>query len=285
MINLELLRIFTIVANENSITRASEKLNISQPAVTKHIKNLESQLHTILFDRNNKMELTDKGKKLFSELKPLIYKLERIEENFENNSDIILGTYSTMMSKVLSNCILTYYNKYKNNKIITVNDSINEMFTKLQNGELDLIISKKMDESLYDNKEILFIELGILEDVLIKNTNSKENDIINWSDINNKIVYIPRNDSLSITNFLSTLEKNNIYPIIKKVDSATMIELIKNSSDIGFITKEYIADEIKAENIKVINLESFNTEFGIYVKKENRFKELNHFIKILKDNF
>ena len=42
MINLELYRIFTIVANEENLTRASNILHISQPAVTKHIKNLEN---------------------------------------------------------------------------------------------------------------------------------------------------------------------------------------------------------------------------------------------------
>ena len=54
MINLELYRIFVIVAKEMNITRASEKLNISQPAVTKHIKNLENELGTILFKRNKR---------------------------------------------------------------------------------------------------------------------------------------------------------------------------------------------------------------------------------------
>lgn len=44
MINLELYKIFVIVAQELNITKASEKLNISQPAVTKHIKNLENIL-------------------------------------------------------------------------------------------------------------------------------------------------------------------------------------------------------------------------------------------------
>ena len=41
MINLELYRIFYVVAETKNITKASEILNISQPAVTKHIKNLE----------------------------------------------------------------------------------------------------------------------------------------------------------------------------------------------------------------------------------------------------
>lgn len=38
MVNLELYKIYVTVAKEQNITRASEKLNISQPAVTKHIK-------------------------------------------------------------------------------------------------------------------------------------------------------------------------------------------------------------------------------------------------------
>ena len=49
MVNLELYRTFVIVAKNNNITRASEILCISQPAVTKQIKKLEYQLNTILF--------------------------------------------------------------------------------------------------------------------------------------------------------------------------------------------------------------------------------------------
>lgn len=51
MIDFELYRIFKIVADEENLTKASEILNISQPAVTKHIHNLENQLDLKLFDR------------------------------------------------------------------------------------------------------------------------------------------------------------------------------------------------------------------------------------------
>ncbi len=51
MINLELYRIFKIVADEENLTKASEILHISQPAVTKHIKNLENELNVQLFAR------------------------------------------------------------------------------------------------------------------------------------------------------------------------------------------------------------------------------------------
>ena len=45
MVNLELYKIFALVAREKNITKASEILHISQPAVTNHIKNLESDLN------------------------------------------------------------------------------------------------------------------------------------------------------------------------------------------------------------------------------------------------
>lgn len=55
-INFELLKIFYEVAKEESITRASENLFISQPAVSQSIKKLEGELGGVLFNRSNKEE-------------------------------------------------------------------------------------------------------------------------------------------------------------------------------------------------------------------------------------
>ena len=57
MANFELYKIFIKVAQEKNITRASEKLCVSQPAVTRHIKNSENELNTILFNRTNRDEI------------------------------------------------------------------------------------------------------------------------------------------------------------------------------------------------------------------------------------
>ena len=64
MINLELYKIFVVVASNLNITKERQKLNISQPAVTKHIKNLENILQVTLFKRNNKgLTLTEMRRK------------------------------------------------------------------------------------------------------------------------------------------------------------------------------------------------------------------------------
>ena len=53
-IDLNLYKIFYIVATTGNITKASEKLYISQPAVTKSIKQLENRLGGSLFIRTKK---------------------------------------------------------------------------------------------------------------------------------------------------------------------------------------------------------------------------------------
>ena len=65
-INLNFLKYYYEVANAKNITKASEILNISQPALTKAIKELENELNTTLLIRNKKgVVLTEQGKILY----------------------------------------------------------------------------------------------------------------------------------------------------------------------------------------------------------------------------
>ena len=69
-INFELYKVFYEVANEKSISKGAEKLMISQPAVTKSIQTLESELGGKLFIRTPKgIVLTNEGKELYSYIK------------------------------------------------------------------------------------------------------------------------------------------------------------------------------------------------------------------------
>ena len=281
--NETLYRLFVIVADEKSITRASEKLYISQPAVSKQIKKLENEFNTTLFNRKN-MELTKNGKKLYNELKPIISELERIEKSFETKRNIKLGTYNTLMSKLLSSSILEFYKTYKDNDVIIENSNIEKMFEKLENGELDLVIVKKYNKS---NSNTKYIKLGDLEDIFIcgNKVNFGKNKELKILD--NKILYIPRNNSIALEKMLEILKDNNINPIIKRVDSTTMVNLVKDSANVGFITKEYINEELEEEEIKELQLDIDipKSEFGIYYIEDNKFKELIDLIKVIRHNF
>ena len=68
-VNFELYRIFYIVANHGNITKASEELLISQPAISKAIKNLEDQLGGQLFVRKDSSKLRTQKRQLLKQLR------------------------------------------------------------------------------------------------------------------------------------------------------------------------------------------------------------------------
>ena len=89
-VNLELYKIFYVVAETKNITKASEILNISQPAVTKHIKNLEDQLGNPLFIRTKKgVILTDEGREFYNYISKAMEYIYNAENKFKDIENLI----------------------------------------------------------------------------------------------------------------------------------------------------------------------------------------------------
>ena len=76
--DLRTLQYFVIVAEELNITRAAEKLHMSQPPLSAQIKNLEAELETELFIRGKRrLSLTESGKLLYRRAKGILSMAER----------------------------------------------------------------------------------------------------------------------------------------------------------------------------------------------------------------
>ena len=288
MVNLELYRIFTIVAKEGNLTRASAVLHISQPAVTKHIKNLENELQVNLFKRNKYgMELTDKGKFLYDEIKDSISILTNIDKKINEVRNINLGSHVTMLSKMFGKCMAEYYRENPRSQVDVTNETFNDMLYMLENQKLDIVLSKKVDEKLYNNQKISFISLGYLHDIFVVNTNSRFiGKTLSKEDLKNEVIYTPKKTSLTAINFMKALgieARENI----KNVTYTTMLGILKNEDSIGIITKEYIEEELKDNKISELSteLKLKPIEFGIYLNNDNKFKELNSLVKIIKKEF
>lgn len=74
------LKVFYSVAKHLSFTQASKELYISQPAITKHIRELESLYGVRLFDRlGNKISLTDAGKLMLEHCEQILAAYRRLE--------------------------------------------------------------------------------------------------------------------------------------------------------------------------------------------------------------
>ena len=87
---LQQLRGFYYAAQSGSISRAAEKMYLSQPSVSLQIQALEREFDTKLFDRNGpKIELTHDGEILFELAQPLVDGFSSLEESFQARRDSI----------------------------------------------------------------------------------------------------------------------------------------------------------------------------------------------------
>ncbi len=289
MVNLELYKIFVTVAKEKNITKASEKLNLTQPAVTKHMKNLESLLETKLFIRSNHgIKLTKQGMELYEEIKNSVEVLTNVENKYLKMRDINLGIHSTILNKIFSDCMSEYYIKNTNSKINVLNEENEQMLLALKDGELDIIFSKKIYTKSND-KHIKFIKLGEWNEVLIANQNYKrKSKLITLEKLKNTTIYMPKKTSETAHNFFQSLNsKYEDFKDIKHATYKTITEIIKNNDGVGLVTKEFVEEEIKKHNLCILNTEFHikPIEFGIYINRERKFKELNKFVEIIENHF
>lgn len=285
MIDFELYRIFVVVAEEENITKASERLNISQPALTKQIKNLENQLSAKLFERKNKgVELTAFGKELYEKLKNPIEELNKVDNQVGKEKCINIGTHNHMGSCIFGNCINEFHIEYPNCRLNLICEETSEMFKKLRNKEIDIVFSKKNND--VDIKDLEYIKLGYLHDVIVASKDSEfANKQLTVEDLENNVIYGPRHYAQAVQRIKDLMQGKNLN--LNNSSYKTILELSSLGKVLGLVTREYVtSEEFKKYNLVEVNTEIDlgKIEFGIYLNG-SRFKELNNLIKIIESEF
>lgn len=287
MPSLELYRIFKIVADEGNLTKASEILFISQPAVTKHIHNLENELNLKLFERTQHgMVLTKDGENLYNQIKDSVNVLSSVKDNVEQIANINLGIHINFSSDFYRP-ILTELKEKKPNIDLTIGKGNTEnMFSMLEKNEIDAYLSKKQPDGIH-SKLIQFISLGTLHENFFVNSNSEYlNKSISIDDT--VTIYTLRKISSTSKNIEAAIKEsgfNNI--VIKNNTLSTILEELQGNDIIAYITEEYIQKELSEGKLKKIDLGiklSNEIEYGIYYNANNKLKNVKKIFENIKLN-
>ena len=92
---IRVLRYFLEVAREESITRAAKRLHISQPTLSKQLKDLESELGKKLFVRSSfSVHLTDEGMLLRKRAEDILDMVDKTAEEFKALGQVAGGTFT-----------------------------------------------------------------------------------------------------------------------------------------------------------------------------------------------
>lgn len=256
-IDFELYRIFYVVANNGNITRASEELNISQPAISKSIKNLEEQLGGQLFIRTKRgVVLTEEGKEFYNYIKQAIEFINNAENKFTDLINlevgcIKIGISTTLTKEFLLPFLEQFHALYPKIDIQIITDRTADLIKKLKNGLIDIVILNinKKDES----SEIEYIKCKKINDCFVVNSKYKEliNKEISLKELNNYPLILQSRGSNTRTILDEFARENGIVlkPNIELSSYLLVTEFSKIGFGIGYVTKEYIKDEIKNKQL------------------------------------
>ncbi|MFQ6372410.1 LysR substrate-binding domain-containing protein [Shewanella sp. YIC-542] len=107
-ITLKQLQIFDAIARSGQVAKAAKMMNLSPPATSMALAELERQLDTQLFERSgNRLLLNSQGSMLQPMATKVLHQMADIEHAFSNTSSLLAGTLNVSASNTIGNFLLT----------------------------------------------------------------------------------------------------------------------------------------------------------------------------------
>ena len=290
-IDYELYRIFYIVAKNGNITRASKELLISEPAVSKSIKNLEGYLGAPLFTRTKKgVNLTTEGITLYEYISKGIEYFKSGEAKFNElinlESDTIrIGINTTLTKEFLMPYLETFHKLYPNINIEIRTNLTSELKSMLKDGLIDMHILNLTNEETKNDFNI--IKCKTITDCFVSNKPIKEK--ISIKELNNYPLILQDKNS-NTRKFLDDFANKYEITLKPKIEIGSyylVSEFSRIGLGIGYVTKNYIKNNLDNKELFIVPIKEKipSREIGILLNKNTTpnfsTKEL---IKIITQN-
>ena len=285
-INLNSFKIFLEVANSNSFLEASNKLFLSQPAISKSMSKLEEDLGISLFYRANKgITLTPSGEILYKYLKDtkdLLLSCERvlISMNDLEEANLIIGVQSHIVRNYLMDKIDHFRLKYPKIKIKLIDLATSALIEQLHSRKVDFVVDTTPVESIYNNINIK--PICSINTCFIK---SKKNvhEIKQLKDLEKEDIVLPVERSSLRKNLNKIFDKNgaNIEPILEFETEELIIDAVRRNLGIGYVVEsavKYLVDANIIEYVDV-NIDFPKMEINLVYDNNTLSKAANLFIE------
>lgn len=281
------LETFICVCKHLNYTKASEELNITQPAVSQHIHSLEDSYKVKLFTYDKKrLQLTQEGILLLNAATTMkhddIHLREKLLQVKNYKNELTFGSTFSVCEYILPQHIVNYLinNPDTNVKMVVANTK--QLIERINLGEIDFALiegnfSKSEFDSLLYSKENYIAVCG--NDYKFKNNVTSFEDLIDEKiilreegsgtrDIINKFA---QEKNIEIDDFVNYIEIGNIN---------TIKYLVKHNLGISFLYEATVIEELKNHELKKIDLNDFNIAHDITFiwRKNSIFKE--HYIAL-----
>lgn len=258
-INLNSLKIFLEVANSKSFLDASNKLFISQPAISKSMSKLEEDLGIQLFYRANKgITLTPSGETLYRYLqktKDLLLSCERalISLNDIEEGRIVIGVQSHIVRNYLMDKIANFRTNHPKMIIELVDMSTNILIERLEERKVDFVVDSSPIDTVYNNVKIE--PICSLNTCFVKSVYNAHN-IRNFQSLIKENLILPASRSSLRKNLHKCCEDSGVMlnPILEFETEELIIEATRRNLGVGYVVEsaiQYLIDSNILERIKL----------------------------------
>ena len=252
MNNFEYYKVFYFVAKCNSLTAASKILNISQPAISQSIHNLEDALGVELFVRVSKgVRLTQEGEALFAYVSKGCEQLVMGEEIIRQMQcleagEITIGASDMTLQFYLLPYLEKFHEEYPKIKISVTNAPTPETIDNLMDRKIDFgVISSPFEQ----NKAITTIPVRDIEDVFVaaRRFTGMKNKTLDLHELE-KLPLICLEGRTSSRTYMDDFLKQNGMEVIPEFELATsdmIVQFALRNLGVGCVMKDFASKYIE----------------------------------------
>lgn len=268
------LKVFYAVANRLSFTKAAAELFITQPAVSKHIQELEEEYQVKFFNRNgSKISLTQAGKMLLEHAKSIFEIYREIDFDMstlinQQRGILRLGASTTISQYIIPPLLARFHQKMADVKVNLRNGNTEQIENALLNKEIEIGIVEGQ------SKNQLIKYIPFLKDELVLVCNSK-NPLVNKKEISKEdlleMKFLIREQGSGtlevIEHALKSLEISfSQLTLEMELGSTESIKsYLMNSDCVAFVSIHAIEKELKNNELAILDVKNLSMERYFYI--------------------
>ncbi len=267
------LKVFYTVAKRLNFTKAAEELFITQPAVTKHIKEIENHYKIKLFDRKGtKIKLTVAGEillqyaeEIFGLYRNLEFELNSLQQR--HNGRLRIGASTTIAQYVLPPVLAAFHKKFNDIKVVLTINNTEQIEQSLQNGDIDFgIIEGQSKNSLFKYTKFIKDEIVLTANSnhpLAKKGNVRSTDLLKIP----LLLREPGSGTLEvITHALKLLgiKLSQLQIEMRLGGNESIKSYLLNSDSLAFLSIHSIIKELRNKELSIVDIKGLTIERHFY---------------------
>lgn len=248
------LQCFIEIVRQNSVTRAADVLALTQPAVSKKLKELEDMLDVRLMERNKKgIELTQFGEVFLKYAGASLSALREgtdsiIQAQMKGSMHISVGVLPTVAAHIMPSAVLKFRTSGMDVTLNLISGPNSLLLAQLRVGELDLVVGRLAEPKLMTGLSFQHLYSEIVTFVVRPGHPLLNHSSFNIQDIRNYNVVFPTKDSIIATSAERFLISQGVGMLPDQIETISVSfgkEYVRQSDAIWVISRGVVAREIE----------------------------------------